>query len=55
MKTHVFHGNLWKTLGKHMLSVGTYGKPQGNISCLSEPIENNMKNTSFPCETMEDL
>ena len=60
-KTQVFHGNLWKTLGKPYFpcetlenrrkntgcSVGTYGTHNENTGVLWEPMENTIKTKVF--------
>ena len=47
MKTQVFRGNLWKTLGKHMFSIENYRKHDENTSFPWEPMQNNMKAQVF--------
>ena len=46
-KTQVFNGNLWKTFGKHRISVGTHGKQYENTGFPCEPIDNTKKTIVF--------
>ena len=47
MKLRFSVGNKWKTLWKHRLSVGTYGKHSENTGVPWEPMENNRKTQVF--------
>ena len=52
-KTHVFRGNLWKTLGEHKFSLGTHGKLKESTCVQWKPMKTVRKNTCFPLEYME--
>ena len=53
-KTLVFRGNLWKTLGKHKCSVGTYRNQNENSGFSVEPMEK-MENHGVHWDPMENF
>ena len=55
MKTHVFHGNLLKTIRKLRFSVETYGKALRQLRFSMGTYGNHWETTGFPWEPMENI